>query len=116
MNPVWDRAFKTLAEEGFDVYPPTTKTGTCKAPYVVIKDEGTNRADSISSTLTYYTVMCYVPLSGYSELYEYKESVKKALKALEPMLMPTHYETPSFYDDTLKAHMISVQYRNYRKL
>ena len=39
-----------------------------------------------------------------------------ALKALEPMLMPTHYETPSFYDDTLKAHMISVQYRNYRKL
>lgn len=116
MNSVWKEVFKSLEIAGFDVYPPATKIGECKTPYVVLKDDGTNQTNSFSSTTTYYTLMCYVPLNEYSSLYEYKESVKEAMKTLEPMVMPMHYETASFYDDTVKAHMISIQYRNHRKL
>lgn len=43
------------------------------------------------------------------------QEVKKAMKALEPMILPYGSQTPSYYDDSVKAHMISIEYKNYKK-
>lgn len=100
---------------GVDVYMPGIKTGECLEQYVVVKNDGLSRIEGISSSSSLYAVMCYSPQESYSELEVLVENVKRYMKDLEPMFMPTGFETPSFYDDSIKAHMISIQYRNSRK-
>lgn len=108
--------YMCLRDRGFDVYFPAQKVGECTKPYVVVKDATTSRVTSISSTVTYYDVLCYVPKEQFSTLEVFVESVKDAMKSLYPMIVPTYTQTQSFYDANFDAHMISVQYRNYRKI
>ncbi len=112
---IWERIYKHLNSEGIAVYPPGQKTGEVKGKYVVVRDSGTTNLTEISSKETLYDVLCYVPKEEYSQLEDFTISVKKAMDGLFPLIRPTHFETPSFYDDTSKSHMISVQYRNYKK-
>ena len=63
-----------------------------------------------------YAVMCYVPKQAYSTLEPLVQKVKKAMKELEPMIMPYGSQTPSYYDDSYKAHMISIEYKNHKKI
>jgi hypothetical protein len=111
----WQDIYMHLKNNGIAVYSPATKTGDCTAPYVVAMDDGTSQYMSFSSTITYYSLMCYVPASAYSTLSPYVEKVRGIMDGLRPMIMPTGQETPAFYDDTFKAHMISIQYRNYKR-
>ena len=60
--------------------------------------------------------MCYVPKTQYSKLEPLVQRVKKAMKGLEPLIVPYGSQTPSYYDDGLKAHMISIEYVNYKKM
>lgn len=108
--------YKHLASNGIDTYYPTQKKGECQSPYVVVKDAGTTQYNNFSSTQTLYDVMCYVPKDRFTELEQFVAQVKLLMKKLEPMIKPTYFETASFYDDSVKAHMISVQYRNMRKM
>ena len=112
----WADIYRTLKEAGHDVYSPGQHIGECLAPYVVVKiSTGTQYQDF--STLQYsYDLMIYVPKDDYSVLESYVEQVKSDMKKLQPMIMPLNTQTPSYYDDAIKGHMISVQYRNYRKL
>lgn len=112
----WGDIFNTLKRNGFDVYAPGVKAGECTAPYVVVKDGGTNRHATVSSDVALYVVMCYVPKQKYSLLEPFVNSVRKAMNSIEPMLLYDGSLTPSFYDDSVKAHMVSINYRNYRKL
>lgn len=112
---MWERIFKKLKEKGVEVYSPSTKTGECKSPYTVVKISGLSKHPSFSTNLEYYDVMCYVPQNRYSKLEGYKNEVKSYLKELEPMIKPTGAETPSYYDDKVKAHMISIMYVNNKK-
>jgi hypothetical protein len=105
-----------LKEKGFDIYYPNTKTGECSAPYTVVKYSGGSKYPNYSSSLDYYDLLLYVPRNKYSELIPYKNQVKQVMKELYPMLVDTGYESPSFLDDKVQAHMISIQYRNNRKL
>ena len=105
-----------LKEQGFEVYFPAQKVGECLSPYVVVKDATTSRYLEYSSTVTYYDIMCYIPKEHFSELEPFVESVKVAMKGLVPLIKPTYSQTQSYYDDSVKAHMISVQYKNYRKI
>ena len=105
-----------LKEQGFEVYFPAQKVGECLSPYVVVKDATTSKYLEYSSTVTYYDIMCYTPKDHFSELEPFVESVKVAMKGLVPMIKPTYSQTQSYYDDSVKAHMISVQYKNYRKI
>lgn len=105
-----------LKEQGFEVYFPAQKVGECLSPYVVVKDATTSKYLEYSSTVTYYDIMCYIPKDHFSELESFVESVKVAMKGLVPMIKPTYSQTQSYYDDSVKAHMISVQYKNYRKI
>lgn len=108
--------YKHLSEHGIEVYSPAQKKGECEAPYVVVKDAGTIQIAGLSSTQTIYDVMCYVPKDNFTFLEQYVQQVKQVMSLLQPMIMPVHTETASFYDDSVKAHMISIQYRNNRKI
>ena len=103
-------------KESFDTYSPGIKLGECEEPYVVVKNDGSTKHPNFSTDIDLYAVMCYVPKQSYSSLETLIQQVKKEMKELEPMIMPYGLQTPSFYDDALKAHMISISYRNYKKL
>lgn len=112
----WQDIFLHLKKENFDVYSPGIKIGECTSEYLVIKNDGSSKHTSFSTDVDLYAVMCYVPKDRYSSLEPFVQRVKKAMKGLEPMIKPYGSQTPSYYDDSLKAHMISIEYKNYKKL
>lgn len=113
---IFMRIYKQLFDNGIEVYSPAQKPGECMEPYVVVKNTGTMIVPGFSTTRTLYDVMCYVPKDRYTELESYVDRIKDIMKGLYPMLVPTYFETPSFYDDTVHAHMSSIQYRNLKKI
>lgn len=112
----WQDIFLHLKEAGFDVYSPGTKVGECTEEYIVVKNDGSSKHLTVSSDNDLYAVMCYVPKENYSRLEPMVQEVKKAMKGLEPMILPYGSQTPSYYDDSYKAHMISIEYKNYKKI
>ena len=116
MTTRWQDIQSHLKNEVFDVYPPGVKVGACKSPYIVIRHGGGARIPRISTNNDVYGILVYVPKQSYSELEVQAMKVKIAMKKLEPMILPNGSETPSFYDDGFQAHMISIQYKNYKKM
>ena len=112
----WQDIFMCLKKAGFKVYSPGMAEGECTEPYVVVKNDGSSQHSSFSSDVDLYAVMCYVPKQKYSSLETLVQSVKTTMKKLYPMIIPYGQQTPSFYDDSLKAHMISIEYKNYKKM
>lgn len=112
----WQDIFLHLKKAGFDVYSPGMKTGECIKEYIVVKNDGATKHPSFSTDNDLYAVMCYVPKENYSRLEPMVQEVKKAMKGLEPMILPYGSQTPSYYDDSYKAHMISIEYKNYKKI
>lgn len=112
----WQDIFLHLKKEGFDVYSPGTKVGECTEEYIVVKNDGSSKHPTVSSDNDLYAVMCYVPKESYSRLEPMVQEVKSAMKGLEPMILPHGSQTPSYYDDSYKAHMISIEYKNYKKI
>lgn len=112
----WADIYKLLKSKGYDVYTPAQHEGECTSKYIVVKIGTLQRAYDFSSVQYQYDLMLYVPREEYSTLENFVEDVKKAMKELEPMIRPMNSQTGSFYDDTVKGHMISIQYMNYRKL
>lgn len=111
----WKDIYLHLKAEGFDVFSPGQHQGECTSPYVVVKDAGMSRVGEFSSNKNLYDIMCYVPRDNFSELEPFVHRLEVSMMRMYPMIRPAHYKTPSFYDDTVKGHMISVQYLNYRK-
>lgn len=108
--------YKHLNDSGIPVYTPGQKQGECTEPYVVVKDAGTNQYNNLSSTQTLYDVMCYVPKDHFTDLEWFVAKVKALMDELRPMIMPIYSETASYFDESVNGHMISVQYRNMRKV
>lgn len=110
---VWERIIDAMKAHSVEAYPPATKKGECIHEYVVIKQDGSSQYQSFSTEAHYYTLLLYVPQHKYASLERFKKEVKEIVATdLYPLLMPTGLETPDFFDDTFKAHMVSVQYRN----
>lgn len=109
---VWQNIFDVLKEH-FDVFPPATHKGECKSPYLVLKTAGTSSYIGISSKARYYEILVYVPQNEYDKLEVISNNVSKVIEdELVPMIMPTGQEQPDFFDDSVNAHMRSIQYRN----
>lgn len=111
----WQDIYKHLTKEGFDVYSPGQHEGECTSPYVVVKDAGASPLGNFSSTQNLYDIMCYVPKDNFSQLEPFVQRLEMAMVKMYPTIRPVHFKTASFYDDTVKGHMISVQYINYKK-
>lgn len=112
----WQDIFLHLKKAGFEVYPPGTKVGECLSEYVVVKNNGSSKHAKFSTDVDLYSVMCYVPKEEYSKLEPFVQRVKEIMKGLRPMISPQGNQTPSYYDDKCKAHMVSMNYKNYKKL
>lgn len=112
----WQDIFVHLQNKGYEVYPPGVKTGECLNPYIVIKNDGGYRHANFSSNRDIYTVMCYVPKGQYSKLEPMVLKVREDMKELEPMIFSYGQMLPSYYDDAVKAHYISLEYENYKKI
>lgn len=108
--------YNHLKSKGFNVYMPGIKHGDCITPYIVVKNDGATSIVGTSSKSSLYMVMCYVPKQSYSKLEPYVQSAKKAICELQPMFIATGLESSSFYDDSVKAHTVSIQYRNSKKI
>lgn len=104
-----------LQSKGYEVYFPGQKTTECVRPYIVIKDEGLTQFMQFSSDIRLYAIMCYMPYNRFTELETMVDAVKEAMKEIFPLFVSTRFETPSFYDDTVKAYMVSIQYRVAKK-
>lgn len=116
INSRWADIFRVLKSNGISVFSPGIKTGECTEKYVVVKDDGAARHSSFSTNIAYYSVLVYVPRDSFSLLSPYVDGIKEMMKTLYPMIIPTGEETPSFYDDSTKSHMISIMYKNYKKV
>ena len=111
---VWEQAFDHLEAKGFDVYSPGTHEGECLEPYIVLMRSGSNKHNSFSTNVDYYDVLIYVPKLKYSKVDGLVSMVKSAMTGLEPMILPAGIEQPTTYDDDVKAHMVSIMYKNYK--
>lgn len=112
----WQDIFMVLKKAGYDVYSPGVKVGECTKEYIVVKNSGSSKLNSFSTDDDYYSVMCYVPKQAYSRLEPFIQEVKKEMKKLLPMIIPRGSQTPSYYDDSYKAHMVSIEYKNHKKI
>lgn len=104
-----------LRQCGYNVYSPGSKEGECKEPYIVVKDAGTSKAPSMSSSIAFFDILLYMPRNQYSRLEPFVSEVEEAMDGLWPMIRPAHFSTTAYYDDSVKAWMVSVQYKNYQK-
>lgn len=111
----WEDIFDQLKGSGFDVYSPGMKTGDCTTPYIVVAIGSSARHTSFSTDVDLYSVMCYVPKQAYSRLESFVHDVEESMKELMPMILPYGQKQPSYYDDAIKAHMVSITYKNYKK-
>lgn len=111
---IWQDIYIHFKNKGFDVYPPGIKLGECTSNYIVIKNDGSSRRTDTPVDDDYYSIMCYVPKQKYSDLEVYVQNTKRVMAELEPLLLPAGNQTPSFYDDSVKAHMVSIEYKNYK--
>lgn len=116
MKTILEKMYDVLNRDGTPVYFPEQSTKECTENYIVVKFDGTISSLTVSSERPIYTVMCYVPKNNYRTLENFIFETKKKMKELYPLLMYAGNETPSFYDDDVKAHMISFQYLNCRKI
>lgn len=108
--------FENLKERGIDVHFPGHHQGECDAPYVVVKYTGSSQISTYSSTQATYNLIVYVPVLQYAMFETFIDEVKNKMKPMEPMIMPTHFISDPFYDEQVKAHSVSIQYRNARKI
>lgn len=111
---VWQRTYLALKNGGIDVYPPATKNGQCKNPYVVIKKGGSMQLRTYSTQRDFYDFLIYVPREQYDILSDYEAEVKKILDSppIYPMLMPTGQTENDYYDDNMNAHLRIITYYN----
>lgn len=118
-NSIWKDIYNNLKDwyKGeVSIYPAGIKTGECIMPYIVVTYGGGSKLSSFSTVCDYYTLMLYVPKQEYSLLEPFIADTKEGMKRLKPKVLPTHEQTSSYYDDEVKAHMVSLTYKNYKKL
>lgn len=112
----WQKLFEYLKFKKFDIYSPEQKIGQCKSPYIILKNGGEVKRLDCSTNDSTYTIFCYVPRDMYSYLEEYVIQVKDAMRELFPKFIPSGLETSSFYEEDIKAHMVSIEYINHKKI
>lgn len=108
----WKEIHRHLSENKFLVYSPGQHKGECTEPYIVLRDNGVMRRQSLE--VAEYEVLLYYPIDHYSEFSGYIGQVKEAMNKLYPALKLTDDEQPHYPDEDVRAYMTSLIYRNTR--
>lgn len=112
-NSIWQTIVDALKLHNFEVYPPATKKGECKSPYIVVKKDGTALVPGYSTKYVYYRFLLYVPKNEYHTMDIFEKEVRSVLDTdLFPLLMSTGSGEPDYYDDNINGHMRAFLYRN----
>lgn len=112
----WQDLYLFLTSKCYDVYTPGQKEGECLSKYIVVKYAGSVKADMISSRRDLYDLILYVPKANYSQLESFVQQVISDMKEIEPLFMPyDNQQDTSYFDDSVKAHFVSIVYMNYKK-
>ena len=112
----WQDLYLFLTSKGYDVYTPGQKEGECLSKYIVVKYAGSVKADMTSSRRDLYDLILYVPKASYSQLESFVQQVISDMKEVEPLFMPyDNQQDTSYFDDSVKAHFVSIVYMNYKK-
>lgn len=114
-NSVLKQIYDCLKKDGFDVYFPSQHKGECNSPYIVIRMAGVYNPLTVSSERPLYDILIYVPENRYSILETIIYDTKQSLKKLYPMIEYNGTETATYYDESVKANMVSFQYQGIRK-
>lgn len=108
----WEKIYKHLKNKGYEVYSPNQHQGEFKKNYVVVKDNGLLDTN-VSSSQHLFDILVYV--KNYSEIEGFVQNVIDDMDELFPAIRPTHSRTAPYFDDFVKAFMVSIEYVNYRK-
>lgn len=108
--------YNFLKNLDFDVYFRGQHKGFCVSNYVVIASTGDTKIPAASTVQNTIEIMCYVPTKVSSELEEFCDQVKDAMKGMYPMIIPLHSDIGDYVDDDKKAVMRTVQYKFYKKI
>ena len=104
----WQTIYKHLKSNDFDVYSLGQHKGECKSPYIVLRNNGTTINGSVADRR--YEILFYVPVSQYSSIEDYVESVKKCMQKLFPAVRLKVDESTHYLDNDVNAYMTSVEY------
>lgn len=111
---LWEQTQKFLEERtGCKVYPPAVKIGECKEDYLILKDDASARYQNLSTEINYYDVLCYA--KTYTGVLKLADFVRDVMCSYTPNMFPTGVETGAYYDDDVRAYMVSIQYRAMRR-
>lgn len=110
---MWQTLYNHLKANNIDVYPPNVHTGECKNSYTVVTTAGASKMGGNSSQTVVYDFLCYT--KRFADLEAYVQTVRDKLKTLQMALRDTENETPAYYDDEVKAYMISMQYQFFKQ-
>lgn len=109
--------YKALERNDIKVYFPGQPVGDCLFPYVIVKNDDSYKHVKMSTDRDMYAIICYVPYNKYSLLEPLVQNVKRIInKELYPMIRPYGQQMPSYFDQDIKAHYISIEYENYKKI
>ena len=114
---LWQKIYLHLKKLGYEVYSPGQKRDKCSEGYVVIKENGEYGQVGAGNKIGYrlFDFIIYYPISNYSNMEFYIESIKQALKEIKE-IRATGNSTPAFPDDKIDAYTVSIEYQALRKL
>lgn len=106
----WKDIYEHLKSNGFDVYSLAQRKGICKSPYLVLRNNGSNKDGS--TTTTAYEILVYVPVNQYSFMEDYIEEVQDCMQKLFPAVQVEDGQNVSLHylDDDVQAYMCSLPY------
>lgn len=109
---MWKDIYRHLTTAGFEVYSLGQHEGECKNPYLVLRDNGVTRSQSIETPE--FEVLLYYPMGRYSGFSDYIRRVKGSMNELYPALKLADDEAPHYPDNDKRAYMTSLIYRGSR--
>lgn len=110
--------FLFLKEEGVNVYLPAHHTGECLERYVVLRPSLGAKLEGFSTFYQSYQLLMYIPRDEVSQIEVYVEQIREIMKPLKQRLMirETYFRASPYYEDSVKAYMVDLEYRLYRKI
>lgn len=107
--------YDCLKAANLDVYLQGQHKGECKRSYVVVKPGIVTPYLQLSTNVCYYELLLYVPEAYPTQIETYKDTVKKAMLDIYPMMVFGDAESSPYFDDAVKGWTVSLTYMNYRK-
>lgn len=110
----WQEIVNCLTSHGIEVKSPGVDFGDVRTKFVIPLYYGASPIYGFSSEQVVYDLNVFVPQKRYSELEPFIQEVKNAMEDLRPMLKLNGYDSPSFYDDSIHGHVVTIEYSMYR--